>query len=184
MTDRTHPDSGRIITSSDVIADLQDRIAELESELEAIGAGGVSGPLMGIASLSANAGEPVAWRLRNTAFRSEVYEYFKTKYLAECRQKQFNASVDDGGLHDLTPLYAAPPTAQAGGWISAAERLPAAYVTVLLTIDGKHITTGEYMHNLSCFSWDQHDDETDDSLVTHWMHLPPPPTSAEGVEHG
>ena len=41
MTDRTHPDSGRIITSSDVIADLQDRIAELESELEAIGAGGV-----------------------------------------------------------------------------------------------------------------------------------------------
>lgn len=47
MTDRTHPDSGRIITSSDVIADLQDRIAELESELEAVGAGGVNGPLMG-----------------------------------------------------------------------------------------------------------------------------------------
>ena len=41
MIDRTHPDSGRIITSSDVIADLQDRIAELESELEAVGAGGV-----------------------------------------------------------------------------------------------------------------------------------------------
>ena len=47
MTDRTHPDSGRIITSSDVIADLQDRIAELEAEIEAVGAGGVSGPLMG-----------------------------------------------------------------------------------------------------------------------------------------
>ena len=31
------------------------RIAELESELEAVGAGGVSGPLMGIASLSAQA---------------------------------------------------------------------------------------------------------------------------------
>ena len=41
MTDRTHPDSGRIITSSDVIADLQARIAELEAELEAVGAGGV-----------------------------------------------------------------------------------------------------------------------------------------------
>ena len=51
MTDRTHPDSGRIITSSDVIADLQDRIAELESELEAVGAGGVSGPLVGRAAL-------------------------------------------------------------------------------------------------------------------------------------
>lgn len=35
MTDRTHPDSGRIITSGDVIAELQDRIAELEAELEA-----------------------------------------------------------------------------------------------------------------------------------------------------
>ena len=41
MTDRTHPDSGRIITSSDVIADLQDRIAELEAQIEAVGAGGV-----------------------------------------------------------------------------------------------------------------------------------------------
>ena len=50
MTDRTHPDSGRIITSSDVIADLHARIAELESELEAVGAGGGSGPLMGIAA--------------------------------------------------------------------------------------------------------------------------------------
>lgn len=49
--------------------------------------------------------EPVAYRLRNTAFRSEVYEYFRTKYLAECRQKQFNASVDDGGLHELTQIY-------------------------------------------------------------------------------
>jgi hypothetical protein len=30
MTDRTHPDSGRITTSGDVINDLHDRIAELE----------------------------------------------------------------------------------------------------------------------------------------------------------
>jgi hypothetical protein len=35
MTDRTHPDSGRIITSGDVISELQDRIAELESQLAA-----------------------------------------------------------------------------------------------------------------------------------------------------
>ena len=42
----------------------------------------------GRASIAASAGsEPVAWRLRNTAFRSEVYEYFKTKYLAECRRE-------------------------------------------------------------------------------------------------
>ena len=33
MTDRTHPDSGRITTSSDVIADLHDEIERLEREL-------------------------------------------------------------------------------------------------------------------------------------------------------
>ena len=114
-------------TATHLLVQAASAIQTQAAELEAVGAGGVSGPLMGSAS---------------------------------------------------------PPTAQAEGWISVAERLPAAYVTVLLTIDGKHITTGEYMHNLSCFSWDQHDDETDDSQATHWMPLPPPPTSAEGVEHG
>ena len=54
-------------------------------------------------------GEPVAWRLRNTAFRTEVFEYFRTRFSAECRQMQFNASVDDGGLHELTPLYTGAP---------------------------------------------------------------------------
>lgn len=59
MTDRTHPDSGR--TTGGIVEMLQDRVAELEAQLEAIGAGGVSGPLMGRASLAASAGsEPVA----------------------------------------------------------------------------------------------------------------------------
>ena len=39
----------------------QDRIAELESELEAVGAGGVSGPLMGIAAPPTAQAE--GWRL-------------------------------------------------------------------------------------------------------------------------
>lgn len=51
--------------------------------------------------------QPVAWRLRNTAFRGVVYEYFETKERAEQRQADFNRSVDDGGLYDLTPLYLA-----------------------------------------------------------------------------
>lgn len=45
MTDRTHPDSGR--TTGGIVEMLQDRVAELEAQLDAIGAGGVSGPLMG-----------------------------------------------------------------------------------------------------------------------------------------
>ena len=81
-------------------------------------------------------------------------------------------------------LHPSPTEGMAGGWISVDERLPASNVTVLLTIDGKHITTGKYIRSLSCFSWNMHDDETDDSRVTHWMPLPTPPASTKGVEHG
>ena len=45
MTDRTHPDSGH--TTGGIVEMLHARIAELEAQLESIGAGGVSGPLMG-----------------------------------------------------------------------------------------------------------------------------------------
>ena len=79
MTDRTHPDSGRATDQTHIIryalelgllwidGDGRDKVREaldaldtLEAQLESIGAGGVSGPLIGRASLSANAGEPRA----------------------------------------------------------------------------------------------------------------------------
>ena len=49
--------------------------------------------------------EPVAWRMQNTAYSGLHYEYYTSKESAEQRQTDFNRSVDDGGLHDLTPLY-------------------------------------------------------------------------------
>jgi len=52
---------------------------------------------------------PVAWRLRNTAFRTPSFRYYETREAAEQDQADFNRSVDDGGLHDLTPLYAEAP---------------------------------------------------------------------------
>ena len=48
--------------------------------------------------------KPVAWRLRNTSFRVARYEYFETRELAIQRQADFNRSVDDGSLLELTPL--------------------------------------------------------------------------------
>ena len=45
MTDRTHPDSGR--ATGGIVQALQARIADLEAQLASIGAGGVSGPLIG-----------------------------------------------------------------------------------------------------------------------------------------
>ena len=100
MTDRTQPDSASTTSSTHIIryalelgllwvdGDGRDKVREaldaldtLEAQLEAIGAGGVSGPLMGIA---------------------------------------------------------APPTAQAGGWISVDERLPEPGTPVLLDIGKKY----------------------------------------------
>lgn len=70
MTDKTRQDSGstHIIRYAlelgllwvdgdgrDKVREALDELDTLEAQLEAIGAGGVSGPLMGIASLSAQA---------------------------------------------------------------------------------------------------------------------------------
>ena len=66
MTDRTHPDSGRIITSGDVIAELQDRIAELEAELEAVNAASPTHPAEQQATKETSGGFHV-WRDISTA---------------------------------------------------------------------------------------------------------------------
>ena len=117
------------------------RIAELESELEAVGAGGVSGPLVGRAS---------------------------------------------------------PPTAQAEGWVSVEERLPAKNTEVLICFAESPLpSTGQYTGHAEdpagwCYPkesylWPGESEKLPDGgapTVAHWMPIPPHPTSAEGVEHG
>ena len=102
------------------------RIAELESELEAVGAGGVSGPLMG----------------------------------------------------------AAPPTAQAEGWRDIATAPKDGVFLVYMQDEvrpARRMQVADWHSNVKIvgglFSFDC-------ATVTHWMPLPPPPTSAEGVKHG
>jgi hypothetical protein len=111
------------------------------AELEAVGAGGVSGPLMGIA---------------------------------------------------------APPTAQAEGWVSVEERLPAKNTEVLICFAESPLpSTGQYTGHAAdpagwCYPkesylWPGESEKLPDGgapTVTHWMPIPPLPTSAEGVEHG
>ena len=111
------------------------RIAELESELEAVGAGGVSGPLMG---------------------------------------------------------RAAPPTAQAEGW-RPIETAPKDGALIVLGARngvwlGKYVPvyqSGYRPENPWSSMLLNHDYMAERyTRPTHWMPLPPPPTSAEGVEHG
>ena len=91
------------------------RIAELEAQLEAVGAGGVNGPLMGRASLSANAGAPVAWQYRSLRYKGAWFDCTKERFEMMCTQPE---------ILETRALYAAPPTAQAEGWIRVDERLP------------------------------------------------------------
>ena len=156
MTDRTQPEAGstHIIRFAlelgllwidgdgrDKVREALDALDALEAQLEAIGAGGVSGPLVGIA---------------------------------------------------------APPTAQAEGWVSVEERLPAKNTEVLICFAESPLpSTGQYTGHAEdpagwCYPkesylWPGESEKLPDGgapTVTHWMPLPPPPTSAEGVEHG
>lgn len=66
MTDNTQPKArefnmSQYASKDDMIGAMRKRIAELEAELEAVGAGGVSGPLMGIAAPPTAQAE--GWRL-------------------------------------------------------------------------------------------------------------------------
>ena len=140
MTDSTQPEAREFTMSQyaskdDMIGAMRKRIAELESELEAVGAGGVSGPLMGIAAPPTARAE--GWRPISTAPK-------------------------DGALIVLG--------ARNGVWIGkylpvyqSGYRPANPWASMLLNHD----------HMAERYT-----------RPTHWMPLPPPPTSAEGVEHG
>ena len=95
----------QITGTGDMIGAMRKRIAELESELEAVGAGGVSGPLMARASLSANAGGPVAWQYRSLRDNGAWFDCTKERFEMRCTQPE---------IWEARALYAAPPTAPAG----------------------------------------------------------------------
>ena len=146
------------------------RIAELESELEAVGAGGVSGPLVGRASLSANAGEPVAWlesepSTKDWPVRDLFFGFTRFAYSSRLHMGEKPKGADQS-QNRFTPLYAAPPTAQAEGWrlvpVDATEEM----VRATDKVNFANADTDGTMHNV----WN--------------VMLAAAPTSAEGVEHG
>ena len=118
----------------------------------------------------------------------------------------------DASWQVVGPLYAAPPTAQAEGWMPI-ETAPKDGTHILLHApacehEGAPVqartTYGHWRapSDTPCIkyqdgfapepewedfepfwaSWDG--GFTEEHPPTHWMPLPPPPTSAEGVEHG
>ena len=171
-------------TATHLLVQAASAIQTQAAELEAIGAGGVSGPLMGIASLSANAGEPVAWQYRSLLDVGGVW--------FECSKERAEQRAAHPDRWEVRPLYAAPPAAQAEGWrpISTAPKDGALIVLgarngVWL---GKYVPvyqSGYRPENPWSSMLLNHDHMAERyTRPTHWMPLPPPPTSADGVEHG
>ena len=173
----------------------------LEDWEAAVGAGGVSGPLMGIASISVNAREPVYQARYQKGFwqdsSRERYEYL---------QNPENTCAEDW---ETRILYTHPPTAQAGGWTKLPGQLPEPGMPVLLDIGKKYpiramwaakhtvqaadddTDWGEYVEEDDMYyapegwyEWNQCEDNHWRVTETPRAWMPLPPTSAEGVEHG
>ena len=127
----------------------------------------------GGAAPSANAGEPVAWMTFTEEGDPDMVFLDRLEACQYCED-------DD----PPKPLYlAAPPTAQAEGWrpIETAPR------------DGTRILVHPAIEAADAWSkahWSAQNEcwivggSPSGVLHTAWHPLPPPPTSAEGVEHG
>ena len=121
--------------------------------------------LLDSASLSANAGEPVV-------NRATVIEWLDANDI-EVTDRQL------GGLFH----FSAPPTAQAEGWLPIEGAPKDRSNIVLLRQPCGSIANGFWLAEAyagnGAWIWPYVH-----KTPTHWIPLPPPPTSAEGVEHG
>jgi hypothetical protein len=140
----------------------------------------------GRASLSANAGEP-----RKLA--GDMFEFWWADHAPNATQEK--AWAEWCSLMRPGPVVAAPPTAQAEGWRQIATA-PKDGTYLLLW---EQYSTNPFVGCWAFGAWTVSHEHVDaeggwdganvvDSIsqerITHWMPLPAPPTSAEGVEHG
>ncbi len=160
MTDNTQPEAREFTMSQyaskdDMIGAMRKRIAELESELEAVGAGGVSGPLVGRAAPPTAQAE--GWMPIETAPKDGTHILL---HAPACE-------------HEGAPVQARTTY---GHWRAPSDTPSIKYQ------DG--FAPEPEWEDFEPFwaSWDG--GFTEEHPPTHWMPLPPPPTSAEGVEHG
>ena len=198
MTDRTHPDSG--CTTGGIVEMLQDRIAELESQLSSSGftaadmaTAEARGFRDGVASAAASAGsEPVA----------HLWQHSET---GRTRIVMPDMIVDDDASWQVVGplcLGAAPPTAQAEGWMPIETAPKDGTAIDLWRVGGGREPCAVWglpphccgeMGRLCDSDWhdyqqgwvtDWFDEPEPDSEFTHWTLLPPPPTTPAGSGKG
>ena len=206
------------------------RITDLEAQLASIGAGGVSGPLMGqpqampdLSALTERGAKAWAGVDAQGLRAGRWYMVNKDGMATLCADEadaQREAAdaqaiwpgmgphsavqlVDAGRASLQSPSFSAedmatasaqgfrdgvastaPPTAQAEGWRDIATAPKDGVFLVYMQDEvrpARRMQVADWHSNVKIvgglFSFDC-------ATVTHWMPLPPPPTSAEGVEHG
>lgn len=182
----------------------QARITELESQLAQrfdaadMATAAAQGFRDGVASLSANAGEPrnaierdalidaIAQGLHGTWHCTRVWEAWHVGTMSQDDFEPVDESETPTEIADaVLALLAAPPAAQAEGW-KPIETAPK---------DGQAILVTDGM-DCYCVEWDEEFDwwTVDDnklgpfrlrgSAPTHWMPLPPVPGPADGESNG
>lgn len=186
---------------------LLDRIAELEAQLEAIGAGGVSGPLMGkpqempdLSALTERGAK--AWAgvdaqgLREgaaSAGSEPVATVFTMEALAPGGGVKYHATVHKP-LPAGTKLYLhpSPPEGMVGGWMPI-ETAPKDGTAILLGSRGGSwigkwlpVYVSGYRPENPWSSLMLNHDHMGEKWCkpTHWMPLPPPPTSSADSRKG
>ena len=174
MTDRTHPDSGRAPLSANApapwahikepytLAEIKAKIASHDYSAEMLLQHAML--LLDSAALSANAVEPVAWQ----GVHDQTDLYYTKPVQA-----------------DVRPLYANPPTAQVEGWrpISTAPKdgthIIAYRPSVPPHIEGMYWAAYEEGDIPGAWHWSCDGESPTNNPPTHWMPLPPPPTSVK-----
>ena len=185
----------------------QARITALESQLAQrfdaadMATASAQGFRDGVASLSANAREPVYQARYQKGFWQDSSRE-RNEYL----QNPENTCAEDW---ETRILYTRPPTAQAEGWTKLPGQLPEPGMPVLLDIGKKYpiramwaakhtvqaadddTDWGEYVEEDDMYyapegwyEWNQCEDNHWRVTETPRAWMPLPPTSAEGVEHG
>ena len=206
------PDGWPAVRTREITA-LLDRITELESQLAQrfdaadMATAAAQGFRDGVASLSANAGEPrnaidrdalidaIAQGLHGTWHCTRAWEAWHVGTMSQDDFEPVDESETPTEIADaVLALLAAPPTAQAEGWISVKDRLPEKNTEVLICFAELSIpSTGQYTASaLDHEGWrypqenhlwpgERPDFEDGGSpTVTHWMPLPAAPGPADG----
>ena len=133
----------------------------------------------GRASLAASAGsEPVAWKHDCAALLANDVELW-IDACPHCGKPR---------MHATQAAHPSPPEGMVGGWISVEDRLPKLYTEVLIhprptayCCEGEVDTQGRWSYGEYETGFGHHQIACE---VTHWMPLPPPPTTSAGSGKG